>query len=351
MLIIVSYALIEKYHKAKEQVNIFCNTFDLKCNQYKMTSSLIIMDNSRYLISSLLQINLTNVSDILFSVPKKEISFGDMTVFLRKPEKTDSGSSYISFIVGHDSELPEFYFNSIYYELREKYGYKASNSNDVNWPPFMPEDEARKNANSIAAKLKLPFDMVLQSLIKNEKTGIWTAIWWRKHNGYYYENDRVLISMMGVTGEFIEYAKIYEGTPCPTVVKITENEALKMGWKRLIKALPENLQSQAHEFYRAHASLRIVQPNMFGRLPANIKKKQSRLAWIIYFNFTGGIDIPSMEDRNAFDKARGEQREKWVMLGQPPREYEVRYDADNGSILESSYPGPAWTWKFLTGSL
>lgn len=347
----VSYTVTAKLQRAFDSTNAFCKKFGISCDQLKKTSSIIVSSNTMIgLISSTsIEQGCRNISAIYYHIDEPRC--GNFSVSYYNIDEYGNKSSKLYFEVNQRPDEVERYSNrDLYFQLSKNYGFKSKDL--VDWPKFMSEVEALQIFNSLAIKLDLPADMILCQIKLDEKEGIWTAIWLRERNGYRYENDRVLISIMGATGEFIEYVKIYKGTTCPTVVSITEQEVFKMGWERLVKALPKTLQSQAHGLYRAHASLRIVQPNMFGRLPIYIKEKKSRLAWIIYFHFTGGIDIvktenPSEADWDAIDKANRERDKKWYMLGKPPRDYEVRYDAEDGRILESSYAGPAWTWQFI----
>jgi hypothetical protein len=332
---VTSCILTYKAVRVDRVVSSFCAGFGIDCNQFERSYSLIYPDQTYGVISTTLRTSQR----------------GDILMTFEKPNEFGQKFPEIYFVLKPLSEEIKVYSNrDIYLEIRKKYGYKAWNSNDVNWPPLMPESEANKIVNSIAAKLRLPADLILQPLKKDEKKGIWTAIWWRELNGYSYENDRVSVSIMGATGEFIEYLKTYEGSVCPTVVNISEEEALKRGWDRLVKTLPGKLRPQASELFAAKAALRIVQSNMLGRVPLPIKSKNSRLAWIVNFYFTGGIEViesehPTEAEWEASGMALDERVRKWHEMGKPLRSYEVRYDADTGGILGTSFVLPSFLWK------
>ncbi len=325
----VAHTITTYKKEAQSSVNKFCEMFKLGCTD--LHPSLSWTDPNALLG--------------LISEPTLKLSCGDIEIHFTSVDQYGHRSQPISFIVGrHSGEIATYSNRRLYFEMENKYGVKDSESKAIAWPHFMSEEDAKRAISSIADRLKLPADMTLQTIKQNYKKGVWTAVWQRELNGYRYEKDRMLVSIMGATGEFVEYLKTYKGHPCPTEVRLSQQEITKRGWSRFIEKLPTSLRGKAHTLYGTDVSLRIVQPRVFSWLPT--EKNESRLAWIVSFYFTGGIEYKSPNnssesEQEAAAAAISNQFRKWHELGKPPRSYEVRYDAATGEILTESRIAPS----------
>jgi hypothetical protein len=161
-----------------------------------------------------------------------------------------------------------------------KYNIERDSRKPRKWPPFLPESRAKEIIFALADKIALPNDVELSKVQINDDDGTWNAAWIRKHNGYVYEENHVRISIMAVDGEFYSYVKRFQGKPCPTEVKVTKEEAIEKGWKKVSSYLDYVKLGYEVE----SAELKIVQPNAFlGFVIPMWKSKNSRLAWVINY--------------------------------------------------------------------
>ncbi|MEW6418768.1 MAG: hypothetical protein AB1480_11720 [Nitrospirota bacterium] len=241
--------------------------------------------------------------------------------------KDSPNDKYVHFLVRDKSKEIELYANVALYEMymSKRAWYKKTRQSRM--LEFMPEDKAKQIFNSLAKKLQIPSDMVFEKINKNDPIygSVWSAVWLRKRNDYRYEGDAISISIMGATGEFVAYTKTYRGVPCSTEMKISKEQAIEIGWKKLQKYFTwkmKKIGEKARALYEVNAEPLIIQTGAFGRSSKPVKIKGSKLAWVIRYTFTGGF-------------------EKWKELGLPDEYFEVRIDATTGRIL---YTSPMRPW-------
>lgn len=179
-----------------------------------------------------------------------------------------------------DKQVTQFINSGIKEKVFGKYKIDRDNRKPRKWPTFLPESRAKEIIFALADKIYLPKDIELSKVQINEEDGTWNAAWIRKHNGYVYEENYVCISIMAVDGEFYSYVKRFQGKPCSTEVKITKEEAIQKGWKKV-----SNYLDYVKLGYEVEsAELKIVQPNaFFGFVLPMWKSKKSRLAWVINY--------------------------------------------------------------------
>jgi len=272
-------------------------------------------------------------------------------------------NTYILFLIPNQTKEIQRYDNRPIYEIyNKKYGrlekvyykqYKITKEVwHVYWPEFMLEEKAKKIAYSIAEKLQIPSDMVFERIKKKE--GVWNAFWIRKIDGYKYEGDVVIISIMGATGEFVAYTKRYREPPSSTTeMKISREQALEMGWDKFQKYLPwkmKRMGKRARDLYRVSADPLIIQTGVFRQSPEPVNIRGAKLAWVIRYNFTGGFEDPrenlqnydwTENERKAVDNFDRAMDKKWREFGAPEKYFEVRIDAATGKIL---YVSPVRPW-------
>lgn len=121
------------------------------------------------------------------------------------------------------------------------------------------------------------------------------------------------------------------------------------------------VRNNSDKLYERNERLLIVQPERskwalaVGEI-ANppLKEKPSRLAWIIRYNFTGGIKnqkplkrIEEMtpQERENFDRQRWEYETLLNEYGDPIYYFEMRIDAGNGEVLHVSHKNPEYYAK------
>lgn len=266
-----------------------------------------------------------------------------------KMNLSDQGS-YVRFGIGTTSRRIMSYDNFETYNVYEnKYARiisKGISRTDTVWPEFMSQEKAKSIFESIAKKLEIPPDMRFERIFKNSNMGVWNGIWLREKDGYPYEGDAVSMSIMGATGELVRYEMTYYNQPCPTEVKIDKDKALTLGRARFNKFLPWTVRNKIQELYEENAKLLIIHPYPGGQREIKNKYKVSRLAWVVTYSFTGGverkiriedIDEPTKEDMAINDQYRREKLVKLREMCMPPEDaFEVRVDAATGEILYSS---------------
>jgi hypothetical protein len=293
--------------KAKE----FCNIFNIACKDEPSISS------------------LPDITSVLAGTPSacdkyKQISF--------KPDLRD-------FLINVDCNRREVvnYFNfKVFRDHQDKYSVivmpKGYSSSYRKWATFIPEQQALNIINSIAAKLAMADDLIFNRIEKDLNEGYWIAKWERKRGGYRYEFDRVEIGITGVTGEFVEYRKLYEGSPCPTNLAINEEKAEELAGKKLRETVGEKTwQEKGNRYVIEKKEILIVNPNIF-LLPC--KSRNSRLAWIMRYKVDKYFDKSlvnfSSKELNEYLK---KERQKWEAIGSPPNIVEIRIDAITGKYL------------------
>jgi hypothetical protein len=285
-----------------------------------------------------------------FSIHYPEIPVWDphkknfvLVVYNGTPGRVD----YISFEIRNKSKSVEGYQNfPIYNHYEQKYVHEGRSKSGSpytyrDWPEVMSEEKAMKIFNSIAKKIGIPSDMFFERIEKHKRAGVWNAIWLRKKNGYQYEGDAISMSIIGATGEFIGYTKTYFGQPSATDVKINKDQALELGWKNLKKNISWRLRKRVKEIYDANAKLLILRQNYNKN-----KYKTSKLAWVIKYEFTGGIKRDykikdkyewTEEENAAYTNWLRKMRFTWREMGSPLSNYEIRIDAATGEIIYDSF--------------
>ena len=177
-------------------------------------------------------------------------------------------------------EVRGYVNRSIENMVRRKYRLPDAPTEPRNWPPLVSEAQARAIFFSLAQRIGLPPDVEFSHLYLNKEYGrTWSGYWTRKLNGYPYENGGAVIRITAVDGEFISYGS-GSHEPCPTEVKVTEEEAIEEGWRQVRKYLTsEDWKKHGNTYEVKSSDLKIVQPKIIVWLPWY--STRSRLAWVI----------------------------------------------------------------------
>lgn len=199
-----------------------------------------------------------------------------------------------------DSREVAYYSNrKIEKEVFKKYNISPDNRKPRNWPTLLTENKAKELAVFYANKIGLPKDVEFSHMFLNlAYNGTWDATWIRKLNGYPYEGDSCNISIMAIDGELHSYNKRFTGKPCPTVVKVTKEDAIEKGWKKISSYV--NTENIKNEFDITSSELKIIQPNVFlGMVISNVfwKSKSSRLAWVINYKMRSEQTLEQNEQK------------------------------------------------------
>lgn len=215
-----------------------------------------------------------------------------------------SRASIKRLTTGDDFLAPYLFINCRNGEITRYYDNETSPDSAVKVNPkedylekktkFLSEQQAKNIIELLAGNLNIPRDMEFSKIEKKENNSriSWEASWIRKNNGYRYEEDNIKLRITGNTGQLIEYAKEYWGTPCPTETKITKEQAIAIGWKRVPKVIWDSpYKKKAKKFYDVGSvELLIVQPQPYIFVPCArplFIHNKSRLAWVIYYIFKG----------------------------------------------------------------
>ena len=293
--------------RAKE----FCNTFNISCKDEPSISS------------------LPSFTTVLAGSPSacdkyKHISF-----------ETDLHDLLIN-VDCNRREVVNYFNSKVSRDHQNKYSVnvmpKGYSSSYRKWATFIPEQQALNIINSIATKLAMADDLIFSRIEKDLNEGYWIAKWERKRSGYRYEFDRVEIGITGVTGEFVEYRKVYEGSPCPTNLAINEQKAEELARNKLRGIVGERAwKEKGGRYVIERKELLIINPDIF-LLPC--KSRNSRLAWIMRYKvdeyFDKSLLNVSSKELNEYLKRK---REKWKSMGSPPNIVEIRIDAITGKYL------------------
>jgi len=213
----------------------------------------------------------------------------------------------------------------------------------------------------IAQQIGIPPDMKFDKVEKDWRKNVWLGKFNRTRDGFKYDLDNVAIGISGKTGKIASYRKIYFGQSCPTEIKIQKDEAIRMTSTEFNKFIFGKVRSHSDELYDRNERLLIVQPERskwalgVGEI-ANppLKEKPSRLAWVIRYNFTGGIKFQkgskpveemSPQERQMFDRQISEYEYLLSEYGNPVDSFEMRIDAGNGEILYVSHKDPEYYSK------
>lgn len=252
-------------------------------------------------------------------------------------------------------EIIGFYNSNIETEVQSKYRTVTSEGHPpifhTHWTENISEEEAMKIIDSIAAKIGIPEDMVFDEITKetesdkinrNYNHGYWLARWVRKRDGYKYEGDRIEISIMRSTGDFVDYRKAYIGSPCPTLLNISKEKATELAWNKLRGIMGEKAWQNLRSRYSiTSVEPLIIQPNVcFGR-PCSYRSKQSRLAWVIKFD--AEIErlpgkLPPEEGMQRMQK----MMKQWEEMGEPPITADIRIDAESGKYIGGRIEKRPW---------
>jgi hypothetical protein len=273
-------------------------------------------------------------------------SVGDINIFIGRKKESGISQPHVFLSIGRKSMEVEGYDNRglrVDYEKRYLKQIRGSEVPKVKWPEFMSEDKARKILDSIAAKIPMPGDMKFDRMEKNTKEGVWHAFWVRTKDGYRYEGDGAVITIMGATGAFVAYRKIDLLTaPAITEVNISKEKAIELGWTKLLGHVPRKVRGKAKEIYRVKAELLIIPVGKFESSAVPVKIQGARLAWVINYVFTGGLVSP-MTRNSSYSWTEEEQKavktylialeKRWNEMGRPERDFEIRIDVASGEIL------------------
>ena len=214
---------------------------------------------------------------------------------------------------------------------------------------FNDQQKVQQTLLTTASKLRIPKDMVLNRIKNDKKSEIWEGIFIRKRDGFQYAHDKITIGIWDKTGEIASYKKVYMGTECPTIVKITENDAKLTAWNLARNFMFGDVYKRASQLYNVRAQLLIVQPDYL-RMGLNfgeeffqpIKQRPSRLAWVVSVSFIG--DMTQAKSDKTFATKNGEPLDDehlryilWRKMGSPLYSFEVFIDADTGKLLYAEH--------------
>ena len=219
----------------------------------------------------------------------------------------------------------------------------------------------QKTFESLARQIGIPSDMHFDKVNKDWRNNIWIGEFIRTKDGYKYDLDNVAIGVSGKTGKFASYRKVYFGKSCPTEVKIQKDDAIKTASTEFHKFIFDEVRSHSNELYDQKVQLLIIQPerstNALGAAQeANppLKEKPSRLAWVVRYNFTGGIkyqkDSKPIEEMNPEERQNYGDRLSLIenlqwKYGNPVHSFEMRIDAGTGEVLYVSHKNPDYYYK------
>jgi hypothetical protein len=171
------------------------------------------------------------------------------------------------------------------------------------WPRILTDKEANYLLLLYANKIGLPQDVVFSNTVLDlQSHGTWAGSWIRKLNGFPYEDDYIRIEVMAIDGEFFSYRKVFKGRSCTTIVKVSEEDAIAIGWEKITNYFDAKKWEQVKKEYEVKsAQLKIVQPNVFlGHVIPLWKSNKSRLAWVIEY------DLRKETDSKQYDIKRAE---------------------------------------------
>ncbi len=187
---------------------------------------------------------------------------------------------------------------------------EVENYDDIkNWEDNFPysaktEPSECKNAiETLARQIGIPSDMHFEKVERDWRKGIWIGEFVRIRDGYKYELDNVAIGISEKTRKIALYRKIYFGRSCPTEIKIMKDAAMMMAGTEFQKFIFGDVRSNSDKLYDRNEQLLIVQPERSERalgvgqiINPPLKEKPSRLAWIIRYDFMGGMKIHKTRD-------------------------------------------------------
>jgi hypothetical protein len=258
------------------------------------------------------------------------------------------GKMEVRFYIGCESGEVENFDDFKYWEDNFPYSAKKEPS------------ECKSVIESLARQIGIPSDMHFEKMERDWRKGIWVGEFVRIKDGYRYELDNVAIGISDKTRKLAVYHKIYFGKSCPTETKIKKEEAIKMAATEFHKFIFGKAKSHPDKIYARNEQLLIVQPDRPGHLlsvgHSNIanpplKEKPSRLAWVIRYDFTGGIknlkyhDGMSEEERQVFGAHLSERENLLHKYRNPIESFEMRIDAATGEILHVSHKDPQYYYN------
>lgn len=244
-----------------------------------------------------------------------------------------SGKMKVRFNVGCESGVVEDFADVENWEDNFPYSAKKEPSN------------TKKAIESLAKQIDIPSDMHFEKVEYDWRKGVWVGKFVRIRDGYKYDLDNVAIGILGRTGKIALYKKIYFGQGCPTKIKIQKDEAVRIAGAEFHKAIFGLVKFFSDQLYDRNERLLIVQPErpewalgVGQEVNPPLKEKPSRLAWVIRYDFTGGIKPPRIEEMSPQEEhsiaAYLSKREFLLNIyGNPVDSFEMRIDAGNGEIL------------------
>lgn len=203
-----------------------------------------------------------------------------------------------------------------------KYNIKVNDPKGSSWPQFLSEDQASRTLLSFAAKIGLTKDVEHPEIILDRKNCEWIAKWKRSYNGFPYENDIIRLDIMAVDGSFYSYGKHFVGRPCPTEVKISEEQAIEIGRNKVLNTLVDaKAKKHIRDYVVSSSQLKIIQPNaVFGFFTPYYRSK-SRLAWVVTYSLRDNNNLKLGEDVNFADR------------------FVIKIDAATGKVIGGHFTG------------
>lgn len=250
--------------------------------------------------------------------------------------RNHSGKTKVRFYVGCESGAVENFDDIENWEDNFPYSAKKVPSN------------CKKTIESLAKQIGIPSDMHFEKVENDWRKGVWVGKFVRVRDGYKYDLDNVAIGISDKSGKIALFRKIYFGQSCPTEIRIQKEEAIRMASTEFHKLISGRVRSHSDELYERNERLLIVQPErpkwraVRQTINPPLKEKSSRLAWVIRYNFTGGIkpqkrskliEEMSPQERHDFDRERSEYEDLINEYGNPVISFEMRIDAGNGEVL------------------
>lgn len=257
------------------------------------------------------------------------------------------GKMEVRFYIGCESGEVENYDDFKYWE--DNFPYSAKKE----------PRECKTVIESLARQIGIPSDMQFEKVERDWRKGIWVGEFIRIKDGYRYELDNVAIGISDKTRKLALYRKIYFGNSCPTETNIKKEEAIKMASTEFHKFIFGAAKSDSDKLYARKEQLLIIQPERPGLLHVGqseivnppLKELPSRLAWVIRYDFTGGInkmkyhDGMSEEERQIFGAQLTERENLLHKYRNPIHSFEMRIDAGSGEVLYVSHKDPQYYYN------
>jgi hypothetical protein len=221
-------------------------------------------------------------------------SISELIVFGSKSKLVVVGDTHkykmLTDIGCKNKDIIHFSNNELRESLHNRYSVTVDGKRVLKRPPFLAEEKAQDIILSYGSKIGLPNDVEYSGISLDKSNGIWTARWKRKFNGYVYDDDYIVISIMAVNGDLYGFTKWLKGKPCSTEVKVSNTEAIIVANKEFANYFNKDTwEKNKDKFEVKSAELKIVQDKSILKRILSLNGK-SRLAWVIVFDTKPGFE-------------------------------------------------------------